>query len=209
MASVTGARLRDGTTGDVGRHGPGGDVRLYWPAAEHRLPGRPDRARSGGADPDRRRRCGPSCAGLCAAGAVRAGWLGRAVISAGEGAIAAHCRRSLSERCSLARDRGATHGERIDGSRSRADTRRRSRASAWRRGRKASTARSSIWSIACSTIPKPSWTRCGDWFAQHLPDGRDAHHQAARELGRRCRHARQDRGRGQRRHPRRRLVKHL
>ena len=48
-----------------------------------------------------------------------------------------------------------------------------------------------------------------DWFASTSARCADADHQAARELGRRCRHARQDRRRRQRGDPRRRLLKHL
>ncbi len=49
------------------------------------------------------------------------------------------------------------------------------------------TARSSIWSIVCSTIPKCSWSRCSTGSPQHLPAVDHPHHQAARELGGRSR----------------------
>ena len=48
-----------------------------------------------------------------------------------------------------------------------------------------------------------------DWFGVHLPAVRDADDQAAAKLGRRCRHAIEDRIRRQRGDPRRRLMKHL
>ena len=47
------------------------------------------------------------------------------------------------------------------------------------------------------------------WFAAHLPAVVHSRHQAARELGRRPRHARDDRARRAGRHSRRRSLKHL
>ena len=82
----TGVRTRERRRS---RSGPGGRVRLYWPAAEYRLSwtAASRSIRRDGSRPTAR--CGPTLAGICAAGAVRAGWLGRAAISAGEGAAAA------------------------------------------------------------------------------------------------------------------------
>ena len=79
---VTGVRPADGD-GDRRL----GGLHLYWPASRNGV------ARAHVALDDRResrpmRRCARRCA-ACAAGAVRAGWPGRAALSAGEGAAAA------------------------------------------------------------------------------------------------------------------------
>ena len=91
----------------------------------------------------------------------------------------------------------------------RAAIRRRSPASRWLRACRASRARRSTSSTACSTTPRPSSTQLHAWFSEHMPGVDIKRIAAARELGRRPRDVRGDPGRRGRRRPGGGSLKHL
>lgn len=86
--SITGVRTRDRVTGAVGSLDLAGlFIYIGMQPSTGFLDGQVALDGAGRIETDRSMRTG--LRGLCAAGAVRSGWLGRAVISAGEGAAAA------------------------------------------------------------------------------------------------------------------------